>query len=77
MPRVTAAVHVPECAGEPVVTEPHLIHRWEWHDPADLPRLTRPLFTPSAQVIDTVRPGLLTGLPPVHRYVLAAPPPSA
>jgi 8-oxo-dGTP pyrophosphatase MutT (NUDIX family) len=77
MPRVTAAVHVPGHTGEPVVTEPRLIHRWEWHEPADLPRLARPLFTPSAQVIDTVRPGLLTGLPPVHRYLLASAPPSA
>jgi protein-L-isoaspartate(D-aspartate) O-methyltransferase len=29
------------------------------------------LFTPSAQVIDTVWPGVLTGLPPVHRYRIA------
>ncbi|MEU2283388.1 NUDIX domain-containing protein [Streptomyces sp. NPDC013178] len=71
IPRMTAAVRVTAHTGDPVVTEPHLIHRWEWHEPADLPALTQPLFTPSAQVIDTVWPGLLTGLPPVHRYPVA------
>ncbi|GHI10462.1 hypothetical protein AQI88_30845 [Streptomyces cellostaticus] len=68
IPRMTAAVRVTACTGEPAVTEPHLIHRWEWHEPADLPALAQPLFTPSAHVIDTIWPGLLTGLPPVHRY---------
>ncbi|MET7476581.1 NUDIX domain-containing protein [Streptomyces sp. NPDC005648] len=72
MPRLTAAVHVTSYRGAPVVKEPHLIHRWEWHEPADLPRLAQPLFTPSAHVIDVVRPGLLTGLPPVHRYPVAS-----
>ncbi|CAM5586371.1 methyltransferase, FxLD system [Streptomyces aurantiogriseus] len=71
IPRMTAAVRVTAHTGDPVVTEPHLIHRWEWHEPADLPALTQPLFTPSAHVIDTVWPGLLTGLPPVHRYPIA------
>ncbi|WP_320782108.1 bifunctional class I SAM-dependent methyltransferase/NUDIX hydrolase [Streptomyces sp. CRN 30] len=71
MPRVTAAVHVPRWSGEPAVTEPRLIHRWEWHEPADLPALGRPLFTPSAHVLDTYRPGLFPGLPAVHRYPLA------
>jgi protein-L-isoaspartate(D-aspartate) O-methyltransferase len=70
MPRMTAAVHVTAHTGEPAVTEPHLIHRWEWHEPADLPALAQPLFTPSAHVIDTVWPGLLGDLPPVHRYPL-------
>ncbi|MFG3093911.1 NUDIX hydrolase [Streptomyces sp. NPDC048202] len=68
IPRVTAAVRVTAYKGEPSVREPELIDRWEWHDPAVLPR---PLFTPSAHVIDTVWPGLLTGLPVVHRYPLA------
>jgi len=72
MPRLTAAVHVTSHKGAPVVNEPHLIHRWEWHEPADLPHLAQPLFTPSAHVIDVVRPGLLTGLPPVHRYPIAS-----
>ncbi|WP_037620121.1 methyltransferase, FxLD system [Streptomyces aureus] len=68
IPRLTAAVRVTAFRGEPAVTEPDLISRWEWHEPADLPDLTQPLFTPSAHVIDTVWPGLLPGLPPVHRY---------
>ncbi|MFJ8085551.1 bifunctional class I SAM-dependent methyltransferase/NUDIX hydrolase [Streptomyces sp. NPDC096205] len=71
MPRLTAAVHVTAYTGEPAVAEPHLIHRWEWHDPADLPALPQPLFTPSAHVIDMVWPGLLPDLPPVHRYPVA------
>ncbi|MEV6962124.1 NUDIX domain-containing protein [Streptomyces sp. NPDC051207] len=71
VPRMTAAVRVVAYSGEPVVAEPHVIRRWEWHEPADLPALGRPLFTPSAHVIDTVWPGLLTGLPRVHRYPLA------
>lgn len=71
MPRLTAAVHVTAYTGEPAVTEPHLIHRWEWHDPADLPALPQPLFTPSAHVLDTLWPGLLPDLPPVHRYPVA------
>ncbi|MGW5480936.1 bifunctional class I SAM-dependent methyltransferase/NUDIX hydrolase [Streptomyces sp. NPDC004008] len=68
IPRLTAAVRITTHTGEPTVTEPHLIHRWEWHEPTDLPLLAQPLFTPSAHVIDTLWPGLLTGLPPVHRY---------
>lgn len=70
LPRTTAAVRVLAHSGEPVVREPHLVLRWEWHEPADLPALAGPLFTPSAHVLDTVWPGLLTGLPPVHRYPL-------
>ncbi|GAA3834567.1 hypothetical protein GCM10022403_079220 [Streptomyces coacervatus] len=66
--RMTAAVRVTSYTGEPAVTEPDLIRRWEWHEAADLPSLAQPLFTPSAHVIDTIWPGLLTGLPPVHRY---------
>ncbi|MEV5980953.1 NUDIX domain-containing protein [Streptomyces sp. NPDC052114] len=65
--RLTAAVRVTGHRGTPTVTEPHLIHRWEWHRPADLPALAGALFTPSAHVLDTACPGLLKGLPPVHR----------
>lgn len=71
MPRLTGAVRVAAWTGQPTVTEPQLIHRWEWHEVADLPTLAQPLFTPSAHVIDTVWPGLLPGLPPVHRYPVA------
>ncbi|MEV6117507.1 NUDIX domain-containing protein [Streptomyces sp. NPDC052109] len=72
VPRVTAAVHVASFTGVPVVTEPRLVHRWEWHEVDDLPRLGRPLFTPSAHVLDTMWPGVLAGLPPVHRYPVTA-----
>ncbi|MFJ4689592.1 NUDIX domain-containing protein [Streptomyces sp. NPDC088789] len=68
IPRMTAAVRVTAYSGEPAVTEPDLIRRWEWHEVTDLPALAQRLFTPSAHVIDAVWPGLLTGLPPVHRY---------
>ncbi|MET7574216.1 NUDIX domain-containing protein [Streptomyces sp. NPDC005492] len=71
MPRLTAVVHVPAWTGRPTVTEPQLIRRWEWHEVTDLPALPQPLFTPSAHVIDTVWPGLLADLPPVHRYPIA------
>ncbi|WP_405835719.1 NUDIX domain-containing protein [Streptomyces platensis] len=71
MPRVTAAVRVVGFCGEPAVREPELIHRWEWHDIADLPTLAADLFTPSAHVLNVVWPGLLPDLPPVHRYPLA------
>jgi protein-L-isoaspartate(D-aspartate) O-methyltransferase len=71
IPRITAAVRITDFSGEPTVTEPQLIHRWEWHDPADLPALGTALFTPSAHVLDTVWPGLLPDLPPVQCYPLA------
>ncbi|MCX4760237.1 methyltransferase, FxLD system [Streptomyces sp. NBC_01275] len=71
IPRMTAAVRITDCTGEPTVAEPHLLHRLEWHEVSDLPTLAQPLFTPSAHVIDTVWPGLLTGLPPVRRYPIA------
>lgn len=71
IPRLTAAVRVTAFTGEPVVREPHLIRRWEWHEINDLPALASGLFTPSAQVLDTVWPGLLPDLPPVHRHPVA------
>ncbi|UXX95499.1 NUDIX hydrolase [Streptomyces sp. AD2-2] len=76
IPRLTGAVRVDAFTGEPAVTEPELVHRWEWHEVADLPTLPQPLFTPSAHVIDTVWPGLLPGLPPVHRYPVTVNSPS-
>lgn len=67
IPRLTAAVRVTTHHGTPSVTEPHLLTRWEWHHPGDLCALPGTLFTPSAHVLDTVWPGLLTELPHVHR----------
>ncbi|WP_413100141.1 methyltransferase, FxLD system [Streptomyces sp. Inha503] len=75
IPRLTAAVRVTAHHGTPTVTEPDLFHRWEWHWPADLPALTGTLFTPSAHVLNTVWPGLLAGLPPVHRNLIRPPAP--
>ncbi len=71
IPRLTAAVRVTAFRGEPVVTEPHLIRRWEWHEVADLPALGQALFLPSAQVLRTVWPGLLPNLPPAACRPLA------
>ncbi|MFF8372969.1 NUDIX domain-containing protein [Streptomyces lydicus] len=77
IPRVTAAVRVVAFRGEPTVREPDLIRRWEWHEVTDLPSLASHLFTPSAHVLDTVWPGLLPGLPPVHRHPVVQPPSDA
>ncbi|MEV3857646.1 methyltransferase, FxLD system [Streptomyces sp. NPDC050095] len=74
IPWMTAAALVPRHTGVPEVREPHLIRRWQWYDPAELPRLGRSVFTPSAHVIDTVWPGLLPHLPPVHRHLFKASP---
>ncbi|MFE9249604.1 NUDIX domain-containing protein [Streptomyces sp. NPDC007088] len=68
--RVTAAVRVLRYRGSPSVLEPHHIRRWEWHEPAELAHLPEPLFTPSAQVLESVWPGLLPGLPPVDRRLV-------
>ncbi|UZJ32730.1 bifunctional class I SAM-dependent methyltransferase/NUDIX hydrolase [Streptomyces endophytica] len=70
IPRLTAAVRVTAFTGEPAVREPQLIRRWEWHEVHDLPVLASGLFTPSAHVLDTVWPGILPDLPPVHRHPL-------
>ncbi|TJZ57039.1 NUDIX domain-containing protein [Streptomyces piniterrae] len=74
VPRVTAAVGVTAFSGNPTVREPELIRRWEWHEVADLPTLGAEIFVPSAHVLDTVWPGLLPDLPPVHRHPIAQPP---
>ncbi|MEV0323228.1 bifunctional class I SAM-dependent methyltransferase/NUDIX hydrolase [Streptomyces sp. NPDC050658] len=71
IPRLTAAVRVTAHHGTPTVTEPELFHRWEWHRPSDLPALPGRLFTPSAHVLETTWPGLLEGLPPVHRNLVS------
>lgn len=70
--RVTAAVRVLRHRGSPSVLEPHHTRRWEWHEPAELAHLAQPLFTPSAQVLESVWPGLLPGLPPVDRRLVVS-----
>ncbi|MEU2562414.1 NUDIX domain-containing protein [Streptomyces longispororuber] len=67
--RLTAAVRVTRAEGEPTVTEPDRIECWQWHEVAALPRLGS-LFGPSAHVLDVVWPGVLPGLPPVHRHTV-------
>ncbi|GHE46049.1 DNA mismatch repair protein MutT [Streptomyces longispororuber] len=67
--RLTAAVRVTRAEGEPAVTEPDRIDRWQWHEVAALPGLGS-LFRPSAHVLDVVWPGVLPGLPPVHRHAV-------
>ncbi|KOG66589.1 DNA mismatch repair protein MutT [Streptomyces griseoflavus] len=57
IPRVTAAVRIAAYSGAPVVREPELVRRWEWHEVADLPALAGGLFVPSAHVLETVWPG--------------------
>lgn len=69
--RVTAAVRVHAYTGSPSVCEPRHIERWEWHERSALSWLAEPLFTPSAQVLESVWPGLLPDLPPVDRREVA------
>ncbi|MFJ6569826.1 NUDIX hydrolase [Streptomyces sp. NPDC091292] len=70
VPRLSAAAKVTSFEGTPRVTEPEVIAEWAWHPYENLPR---PLFTPSAHVLETWRPGCVGELPPVHRYRLAEP----
>ncbi|MFF4520464.1 nucleotide triphosphate diphosphatase NUDT15 [Streptomyces bluensis] len=65
MPRLTAAALIRSYGGTPRVREHHLISEWAWHAHDRLPR---PLFTPSAHVLNEWRPGLLADLPPMHAY---------
>nr|WP_030672179.1 bifunctional class I SAM-dependent methyltransferase/NUDIX hydrolase [Streptomyces rimosus] len=76
IPRVTAAVRIAAHSGTPVVREPELIQRWEWHEATDLQVLAGGLFVPSAHVLETVWPGSLPGLPPAHRHLVVEATPS-
>ncbi|MGW6388956.1 methyltransferase, FxLD system [Streptomyces sp. NPDC055103] len=73
MTRVTEVARLTEYDGEPLPLEPQLIARWEWHAPGALRTLPQPLFTASAQALNTVWPGLLPGLPPAHFTLRPAP----
>lgn len=64
--RVTEIARITAFTGEPVVREPEQVTRWEWHTPSDLRRLPQPLFTASAQAINTAWPGLLPDVPEAH-----------
>lgn len=73
--RVSAVVRVAAWTGVPELREPHRFTRWEWHDLHTLASLGQ-IFTPSAQALEEVWPGVLTDLPPVHSYPHAAEQPS-
>ncbi|WP_406351065.1 methyltransferase, FxLD system [Streptomyces sp. NBC_01635] len=68
--RVTAVVRLTSWDGELGLPEPHHFLRWEWHDLNTLATLGR-IFTPSAQALTEVWPGVLPGLPLVHSYACA------
>lgn len=67
VPRVTAVIRITGYTGTPTTAEPATFTRWEWHDPHALGCLG-PLFTPAAQALDAIWPGIIPGLPPVHAY---------
>ncbi|AJE83099.1 MULTISPECIES: nucleotide triphosphate diphosphatase NUDT15 [Streptomyces] len=65
--RVTMAARVHRFTGRPFAAEPHLVSRWTWHAPEQLPS---PLFVPSGQVLSTWRPDLPIAHPEVSVYHL-------
>lgn len=67
VPRVTAVIRITGYTGTPITAEPHKFTRWEWHDPHGLGCLG-PLFTPAAQALEAIWPGIIPGLPPVNAY---------
>ncbi|MFD9516172.1 methyltransferase [Streptomyces sp. NPDC059979] len=74
VPRLTAVVRVVAWSGALTNREQKLFERWEFHDLHAL-ACADPVFTPAAQALDAIWPGVVTGLPPVHAYPLAAEPP--
>ncbi|MFD3842470.1 methyltransferase, FxLD system [Streptomyces sp. NPDC058642] len=70
--RLSGVVRAVAWSGEPAVPakERHRFARWEWHDLHALAALG-PIFSPSAQALNLVWPGVLPGLPPVHAYPVA------
>ncbi|MEU8472693.1 methyltransferase domain-containing protein [Streptomyces sp. NPDC029006] len=71
VPRVTAVIRIAGVTGTLITAEPDKFTRWEWHDPHGLGCLG-PVFTPSAQALTAVWPGVIHGLPPVNAYPVAA-----
>ncbi|MGW0604841.1 bifunctional class I SAM-dependent methyltransferase/NUDIX hydrolase [Streptomyces sp. NPDC002640] len=65
--RLTAVVHITAWTGTPGLPEPHHFRRWEWHDRDALASLG-PVFTPSAQALEAVWPGVLPDVPAAHSY---------
>ncbi|MEU5415749.1 methyltransferase, FxLD system [Streptomyces clavifer] len=67
VPRLTAVIRIVGFTGTLTTAEPQKFTRWEWHDPHALGCLG-PVFTPAANALDAVWPGVIPGLPPVHAY---------
>lgn len=70
VPRLTAVVRITAWSGTPTNQEPKLFDRWEWHDLHAL-SCVGDVFTPAAQALDAIWPGVIPDLPPVHAYPLA------
>ncbi|MGW0947852.1 methyltransferase, FxLD system [Streptomyces sp. NPDC002623] len=70
--RLSGVVRAAAWSGEPAVPdqERHRFERWEWHDLHALAALGS-IFSPSAQALNLVWPGVLPGLPSVHAYLVA------
>ncbi|MFF4948397.1 methyltransferase, FxLD system [Streptomyces chattanoogensis] len=70
VPRLTAVVRITAWSGALTNLENHLFDRWEWHDLHALACIGA-VFTPAAQALDVIWPGVIPGLAPVHVYPLA------
>ncbi|MFE7773534.1 NUDIX hydrolase [Streptomyces sp. NPDC057445] len=66
--RVSAAGLVTEVDGEPEVTEPDKIVRWQWHRPEDIPDQ---LYEPSAAVLRAWRSDLTLPEVPAYSYPIS------
>ncbi|MFJ7589538.1 methyltransferase, FxLD system [Streptomyces sp. NPDC097617] len=71
VPRLTAVVRITAFSGTLTNPEERLFERWEFHDLHALACIG-PLFTPAAQALAAIWPGIIPGLPPIHTYPLAA-----
>ncbi|MFZ4300280.1 methyltransferase, FxLD system [Streptomyces cinereoruber] len=67
VPRLTAVVRITAWSGTLTVPEPDRFTGWQWYDPHMLSCLGE-VFAPSAQALESVWPGTVPGLPPVHGY---------
>ncbi|MFF4583362.1 methyltransferase, FxLD system [Streptomyces sp. NPDC001373] len=70
VPRLTAVVRITTWSGTLTNREPKLFERWEFHDLHAL-ACAGAIFTPAAQALDAIWPGVVPGLPPHHAYPLA------
>ncbi|MEE1823802.1 methyltransferase, FxLD system [Streptomyces sp. BE20] len=71
VPRLTAVVRVSAWSGMPANPEKQLLDRWEWHSLHALACLGD-VFTPAAQALNAIWPGVIPDLPAVHAYPTAA-----